>query len=217
MGGATTYTPPAGQPVVGLSPRGRGNRNRQLTHHPAFRSIPAWVGQPLTIQVHHVHHGVYPRVGGATIDCGRQAFFWQGLSPRGRGNHGDAARRGETLRSIPAWAGQPSLIGMRLTFERVYPRVGGATRGPDEAGRNPTRVYPRVGGATHHGRSVGILRVGLSPRGRGNLVHIYLSTTMLRSIPAWAGQPGTGGSSNPTSGVYPRVGGATKGFLDFDP
>ena len=50
-----------------------------------------------------------------------------GLSPRGRGNHRYGGPGVVYGRSIPAWAGQPSITSFVTTNNAVYPRVGGAT------------------------------------------------------------------------------------------
>ena len=169
---------------------------------------PAWAGQPLSPGESTRVSMVYPRVGGATAAKHSGQHTAIGLSPRGRGNrhqhlHGLNATglsprgRGNLvaarikppfIRSIPAWAGQPSLSRRRLLFHRVYPRVGGATRR----------------------RCIGQSRsAGLSPRGRGNLYRTFVALSPYGSIPAWAGQPDTADRLSPRRTVYPRVGGAT--------
>ena len=71
--------------------------------------------------------------------------------------------------SIHAWAGQPKGQTWNGFARWVYPRVGGATPGQ---------------------RRLGVVGVGLSPRGRGNPATIpNLQHSNIRSIPAWAGQP----------------------------
>ena len=74
----------AGQ--IGLSPRGRGNRNGHIRWLNVYGSIPAWAGEPRVNVRKSAGGGVYPRVGGGTIcttGAGPPVF---GLSPRGRGN-----------------------------------------------------------------------------------------------------------------------------------
>ena len=51
---------------------------------------------------------------------------------------------------------------------------------------------------------------GLSPRGRGNRVHLTRSRGRGRSIPAWAGKPAAHSAASRAPGVYPRVGGETE-------
>ena len=52
-----------------------------------------------------------------------------------------------------------------------------------------SRVYPRVGGGTRSRVDSGIGFGGLSPRGRGNHMHIRKRLQGEGSIPAWAGEP----------------------------
>ena len=51
--------------------------------------------------------------------------------------------------------------------------------------------------------------MGLSPRGRGNLLQARRGQPRRRSIPAWAGEPVGGMYPVTILGVYPRVGGGT--------
>ena len=53
---------------------------------------------------------------------------------------------------------------------------------------------------------------GLSPRGRGNLSSPVCGSYVLRSIPAWAGEPAMSRTWRTPSTVYPRVGGGTASF-----
>ena len=92
-----------------------------------------------------------------------------GLSPRVRGNLSPRATRSPRSRSIPARAGEP------LEKERL--------------GR-PLRVYPRACGGTTRDSYYRGLKVGLSPRVRGNLPDPAAVGVPLRSIPAHAGEPG---------------------------
>ena len=92
---------------------------------------------------------VYPRVGGATIPEAGPELGSEGLSPRGRGNLVLGEAEVVEAGSIPAWAGQPW---------KIWPTGWRAT------------VYPRVGGATRVGIVSKNSRIGLSPRGRGNLI-----------------------------------------------
>ena len=91
-----------------------------------------------------------------------------------------------------------SMAHRELGEPRINPRLG-RWRG----------VYPRVGGGTATPADKRYSFAGLSPRGRGNPVLSYMALAFTRSIPAWAGEPGYGGSSSDHSTVYPRVGGGT--------
>ena len=50
----------------GLSPRGRGNLPLPGTWRLRLGSIPAWAGEPVSIEGHEASIRVYPRVGGGT-------------------------------------------------------------------------------------------------------------------------------------------------------
>ena len=168
----------AGQPAVRevnflakrSIPRGRGNLARQGFRQPPDGSIPAWAGQPTSTDTSGIMASVYPRVGGATQQGQTPLQRRMGLSPRGRGNPDSGELVVSFTRSIPAWAGQPLAIGAIVVGLAVYPRVGGAT------------TFRQNSRHSSH---------GLSPRGRGNRRRYPPQLQVLRSIPAWAGQPAT--------------------------
>ena len=91
-----------------------------------FGSIPAWAGEPRSTTWSPTRRRVYPRVGGGTRWCGPNRDADKGLSPRGRGNLPSIGAELHSVRSIPAWAGEPRLCRCRFEL-RVYPRVGGGT------------------------------------------------------------------------------------------
>ena len=193
----------------GLSPRMRGNPIVGLIRTFGIGSIPAYAGEPVSVQV-----------------AGVRA---QGLSPRMRGNLAGGAPRTFGGGSIPAYAGEPGQAGVHQRPDRVYPRVCGGTlrrwgmairdeglsprmRGnrarragfqfcqwsiPAYAGEplapqpapGVARVYPRVCGGTSARRRAFTASRGLSPRMRGNRAKIEFSAAGLRSIPAYAGEP----------------------------
>ena len=153
---------------AGLSPRGRGNRQRGYRTGHALGSIPAWAGEPRLARSRSGKVAVYPRVGGGTPKPSWTCRNLLGLSPRGRGNPSRNTRPTGSKGSIPAWAGEPDERRTLLPLRRVYPRVGGGT--PFQHGH----VWQRR---------------GLSPRGRGNHVQAVTNVDSPRSIPAWAGEP----------------------------
>ena len=168
MGGGTWWWTREIGPGKGLSPRGRGNRERILREQQKRRSIPAWAGEPSRCDTPRRSGRVYPRVGGGTWLLPRNGLLERGLSPRGRGNRRVCGVAVLGTRSIPAWAGEPTHAESRVCAARVYPRVGGGTRARD-AGN--------------------VAFAGLSPRGRGNPRPHGSSKVLSRSIPAWAGEP----------------------------
>ena len=96
------------------------------------------------------------------------------------------------VRSIPAWAGEPSSGCVMLSL---------------------STVYPRVGGGTSSAFIVTIQEEGLSPRGRGNPEPRRRCTHRWGSIPAWAGEPHVAQEKSAIPTVYPRVGGGTNPAL----
>ena len=161
-------------------------------------SIPAWAGEP-----------------GAVFTRRREYPEWAGEPPRTWSIPawaGEPSQRrccyGAHGRSIPAWAGEPS-----PSYGSNWRSLGSI---PAWAGEPMLRL------------TLGVPRIGLSPRGRGN---VLLDQIINRrwSIPAWAGEPRGNGAYIPQvrrglsprgrgnrsecmvadMPVYPRVGGGT--------
>ena len=85
VGGGTGKSHSTGHSVIGLSPRGRGNRDPGEAGGRRRGSIPAWAGEPWTQCWPAPSGWVYPRVGGETPRPGQLDANLDGLSPRGRG------------------------------------------------------------------------------------------------------------------------------------
>ena len=189
-----TVIPRCARPVCkGLSPRLRGNP-LETPHRPRSGwSIPAPAGEPTGPQSSECRCRVYPRACGGTLRYGLLKPLHLGLSPRLRGNRRAGRLRREYQGSIPAPAGEPTSTA-RCTAS--------------------TTVYPRACGGTLGGRESGQLRMGLSPRLRGNLAGIGIILNIERSIPAPAGEPGTLSAAGARCPVYPRAcGGTVVSFL----
>ena len=188
---------------MGLSPRVRGNPAAAQDTILAYRSIPACAGEPHISERFCKIAEVYPRVCGGTGSDLRVGDGKMGLSPRVRGNRHGGPGAGFGSGSIPACAGEPSACATIRGRRRVYPRVCGGT-----PGSRAKRLNQR----------------GLSPRVRGNLALFLISTKPARSIPACAGEPGSGWRRELLSRVYPRVcggtgapGGAAGGVMGLSP
>ena len=106
--GGTTNFGVAGIPLVGLSPRVRGN-HRQI-HCPCrvVGSIPAGAGEPSTTPRRRRRSWVYPRGCGGTGPVVSRSSSSQGLSPRVRGNQVLQRLVEAGPGSIPAGAGEPT-------------------------------------------------------------------------------------------------------------
>ena len=125
--GGTCCRQPQRYPRVGLSPRVRGNL--AYTNPPAepAGSIPACAGEPARRRVARPRQEVYPRVCGGTAALGAIYRGGRGLSPRVRGNPKRTLRGRSSRRSIPACAGEPSVLHDTAANNTVYPRVCGGT------------------------------------------------------------------------------------------
>ena len=177
---------PAG--VRGLSPRVRGNRG--VCRQPRIQSgsIPACAGEPGGFAGGRVRHRVYPRVCGGTRTGSQPHGTSRGLSPRVRGNPPEIPPVVRRIGSIPACAGEPPKVGGYGKQREVYPRVCGGT---------PSSVLCKR------------MMLGLSPRVRGNRKLGVRHNSLLRSIPACAGEPRCRRQWRRSGTVYPRVCGGT--------
>ena len=164
----------------------RGNPQPVAQHALDGGSIPA--GKPCARRTTYRSIWVHPRVGGETNRHRNRPPVRPGPSPRGRGNRARPGQLHVQPGSIPAWAGKP-MIGSPSTI--------------------PTTVHPRVGGETDSENPAGGVKVGPSPRGRGNHRLVQHQVLILGSIPAWAGKPSATSSSQVSCRVHPRVGGET--------
>ena len=173
---------------------------------------------------------VYPRVCGGTPFIAAHSLHDHGLSPRVRGNHALRSDTAESVRSIPACAGEPKKNCGTRGLPGVYPRVCGGTASAAAAlkrrkGSIPacagepvcgvgcdgmSWVYPRVCGGTPPIPRPSNARSGLSPRVRGNLYTLANADGRLRSIPACAGEPESHLQRRVLDRVYPRVCGGTR-------
>ena len=131
---------------------------------------------------------VYPRVYGGTAPSLLSLKPIAGLSPRVRGNPWGGLATLATMGSIPACTGEP--------HTSKYPSI-------------PIWVYPRVYGGTSPGKARKWLRMGLSPRVRGNQLLFTRHSIDQRSIPACTGEPAAFDGALAAVKVYPRVYGGT--------
>ena len=171
-------------PLLGLSPRLRGNHGRLRGRAAPIGSIPAPAGEPLTRTETGRTSRVYPRACGGTVGSLSSSTSIWGLSPRLRGNRRIPAIRGQPDGSIPAPAGEP-LDGLPVP--------------------GSTTVYPRACGGTLVGVGVPVHQLGLSPRLRGNLASGQHSHALVWSIPAPAGEPQSESPSISLTGLSPRL------------
>ena len=173
---------------AGLSPRARGNHARRRRGGSRNGSIPASAGEPPRPGDTAAAAEVYPRERGGTVCTLRGGLRSRGLSPRARGNRRARASHLRPCGSIPASAGEPRRRRRAPSLRRVYPRERGGTVEP-------------VDGAPD--------AMGLSPRARGNRLHVARRVEVEGSIPASAGEPTPSASAALRLRVYPRERGGT--------
>ena len=168
MGGETFFSFGRRMPLMGSSPRGRGNRPAGTEATEGVGFIPAWAGKPWGVDAFERDQTVHPRVGGETTMSIGRSMSGMGSSPRGRGNLSPYDPVLGPPGFIPAWAGKPGdrFISGRLS-EGSSPRGRGNLpySVPDalwlrfipawagKPGRRfapdpRCRVHPRVGGET---------------------------------------------------------------------
>ena len=138
----------------------------------------------------------YPRVCGGTGICRPSRGTFRGLSPRVRGNPGQAPGGGIRAGTIPACAGEPPT--------RCACRIS-------------DRDYPRVCGGTFSSRERFSLAPGLSPRVRGNRGFEETQMLFKGTIPACAGEPTYIEPINAIPRDYPRVCGGTRHMAERPP
>ena len=138
--------------------------------------------------------GDHPRAGGGTAYVRAFITAPSGPSPRGRGNPKRICSYQCPNGTIPARAGEPQ-TGRRF--------------------RRRPWDHPRAGGGTlvnvAHDNASG----GPSPRGRGNLKICEYWPVTPGTIPARAGEPGSGQGDPLFGGDHPRAGGGTGGVSRF--
>ena len=172
----------------GLSPPVRGNPLWAAARDESLGSIPACAGEPSWTARHLRRAQVYPRLCGGTGGRRLAGAAGRGLSPPVRGNPSSAGSARRIGRSIPACAGEPRSTRSFSGIPRVYPRL--------------------CGGTVDRGHSQGN-RGGLSPPVRGNRATQPSPRFPERSIPACAGEPGSGAYIGVVTTVYPRLCGGT--------
>ena len=171
---------------LGLSPHGRGKPIAPIAMIAMIRSIPARAGETIRLFSARGGNTVYPRTGGGNTARGATASASNGLSPHGRGKPVQSHRYILGERSIPARAGETKEGKSAAGLCQVYPRTGGGNYGKI-VGARPSR--------------------GLSPHGRGKLIHKRTPAPGTRSIPARAGETRRRHRRYLWRRVYPRTGG----------
>ena len=148
--------------------------------------------------------------GGTDYERWSNCWF-EGLSPRVRGNRNRWRCRSYIERTIPACAGEPGADNSWPSNPTDYPRVCGGTFQSRILTFLEPGLSPRVRG---NPPGMGTIRSSneLSPRVRGNPYILIGIGRAARTIPACAGEPKTRQPPDQLLVDYPRVCGGTCSF-----
>ncbi len=113
------------QPRSGSSPRVRGTQNRLKPIDIDARFIPACAGNAFPLAGRRAFRPVHPRVCGERITPTRSIWLRAGSSPRVRGTQWRKIAVPDSLRFIPACAGNAFISTASVASKTVHPRVCG--------------------------------------------------------------------------------------------
>ena len=174
---------------TGSSPHLRGNLGGQPLGQRLRRVIPAPAGEPRSGAPRRSLSEGHPRTCGGTMrDTGGDVNA-RGSSPHLRGNLLADEIKIQSPGVIPAPAGEPRTRDTGTPLREGHPRTCGGTSNLVEL--------------TEDAR-------GSSPHLRGNRGTVSMETTILRVIPAPAGEPGGESASARCHGGHPRTCGGTQ-------
>ena len=152
---------------AGSSPRMRGKPVRSRRLRARRRIIPAHAGQTNSVPAKRSSHADHPRACGANVMVPSACMLMVGSSPRMRGKPRLERDDSRTRRIIPAHAGQTWVWIRFFQTTTDHPRACGANE--QDADSDPDRI-------------------GSSPRMRGKRRRQDAHASLLRIIPAHAGQ-----------------------------
>ena len=168
----------------GSSPRARGTLSDSRLQSIESRFIPACAGNTVSGMGRSPTSPVHPRVRGEHHTCRDRFADFDGSSPRARGTRNDIRGRFINVRFIPACAGNTAQIAAADIGRQVHPRVRG-----EHSPSTPDASAPH----------------GSSPRARGTLSMRPIMRSLLRFIPACAGNTWRSHNRSATGAVHPRV------------
>ncbi len=109
----------------GPSPLSRGS-HRTVTSTPSSNgSIPAFTGEPLALGSAVQGPWVHPRFHGGAFRVWSRVAYARGPSPLSRGSRRRASDAVQSIRSIPAFTGEPNPSCTSKAARRVHPRFHG--------------------------------------------------------------------------------------------
>ena len=170
--------------LFGSSPHARGTLLYKLLGRPQLRFIPACAGNAPPLHPGRQKVPVHPRMRGERGWPTQSTSPLCGSSPHARGTRCRLGPVADTGRFIPACAGN-------------------ACRALAEGGSPP--VHPRMRGERDQSRDVSWFPLGSSPHARGTRRFSVLALSVLRFIPACAGNAIRRLLSNLSTTVHPRM------------
>ena len=203
----------------------RGTLFPNLGIRDIIRFIPAYAGNASALCAKSRRKSVHPRVCGERSRFARFPRASSGSSPRMRGTQAGANEDAESVRFIPAYAGNAGhqnaiyrhgAVHPRVCGERhehgfcSYPPVGSSPRmrGTHWKGLSApsgTPVHPRVCGERKRLRRFLFFSAGSSPRMRGTPRTRSVGIQLVRFIPAYAGNAEIDQAGSDYESVHPRV------------
>ena len=170
----------------------RGKLAKGLVDAVIARNIPAYAGKTVVVCCRYCHPGEHPRVCGENLVWRCALPSPRGTSPRMRGKPPSRQTQLGLPRNIPAYAGK---TGCRRNFMRLLPE------------------HPRVCGENNLGIRPLVFISGTSPRMRGKLVSVLISSWEPGNIPAYAGKTTACCGPSTTCWEHPRVCGENHGSI----
>ncbi len=168
---------------LGSSPLARGTPDRGFPARPGRRFIPAGAGNTIAIPCRSQSSAVHPRWRGEHEAISLRTCSSYGSSPLARGTRLYCVSSRDPNRFIPAGAGNtPSCL----------------------SSQHQRSVHPRWRGEHVHCLAGCICHGGSSPLARGTLIQCRNTGTILRFIPAGAGNTDGGGQPSSAAAVHPR-------------
>ena len=178
-------------PLPGSSPRVRGKPLGLTDSNANNRIIPARAGQTRILPRLNITPSDHPRACGANETYCPLWMITQGSSPRVRGKHCRSVPARCRIRIIPARAGQTTMRRHCPPSTPDHPRACGANPPTGTQAKTPT---------------------GSSPRVRGKRGELPVHRTLLRIIPARAGQTCILGANGVPRPDHPRACGANRPY-----
>ena len=169
--------------VSGSSPQARGTVEPSNRARPFLRFIPAGAGNGCSARIEAGVEPVHPRRRGERSPLTRVGGDHDGSSPQARGTAGTNLSAYDSLRFIPAGAGNGAEAAKAAAHEAVHPRRRG------ERSRTGTSARKASGS---------------SPQARGTGRELARPRHHLRFIPAGAGNGSSATKSVSASPVHPR-------------